>query len=757
MIVKLLFKKSFYLVSLMLLGFLEVTIAQNAVKDTDPKNDVLMQTFGWDEYQQPRIAAAGGLYNYYLNQADYLSEAGFDMIWLPPPSQSTGGVGYLPTKLYNFSQTSWGSEAELKAMLDKFNALQMYPIADIVVNHRNGTTGYTDFTEPTWGCETICYNDDGGSLHSAQYVGCKPSGANDTGDDFGGGRDLDHTSTVVQEGVKEFLRRLKVLGYKGWRWDVAKGFSSYYFGVYNKASQPYYSVGEYWDGNANTLINWINGTDGTSGVFDFALYYTFSGAFKTKNFSALNAGGRMPGLAGRSGYDDKAVTFLDNHDTFVHDTYTDDYDVEMAYAYILTHPGIPKVFSPHYYGGTWTKDGKSRTYGDHQVAINKLVGVRKQNGINAWSQVQIFQSGSTYEAHISPSYGAPATVAVKLGADLSTPFGDWIENASGNGYKVWSKKTILVPSPPEKAKINISLIGPGITDWSTDVEMTSTDNENYTLSNYVFKGGDVKFRANAAWFLNWGSVDFPNGTGTLNGDNIPTVAGTYTVTFNRSTGEYSFNGDACTCSAEENPVCANFKTYANPCEAACAGVTDYVQGACTGYDSIGIIGTAVGGWATDIDLTTNDGVTYTLVYTLEEGEAKFRKNDDWTINWGAGTFPSGTGIQAGDNIPVTAGKYLITFNATTGAYSFDDVPIGIEEFDFNPNNISVRVFPNPTSSDWNIFSEEAILSISLVDASGKKVANSFSSLISGQGLSAGLYFAKVTTETSVQTIKLLKE
>lgn len=757
MVRKLLWKKAYLLAGGLLLGVSSLVQAQNAIKDTDPKNDVMFQTFGWDEYQQPRIAAAGGLYNYYLNQADYLNEAGFDMLWFPPPSQSTGGVGYLPTRLYNFSQTSWGSEAQLKAMLDKYNALQMYPIADIVVNHRNGTTSWTDFTEPEWGCEAICYNDDGGYLQSADYDGCRPSGGNDTGDDFSGSRDLDHTSTVVQEGVKEYLDRLKTLGYKGWRWDVAKGFSAYYFGMYNNHSQPYYSVGEYWDGNADTLINWINGADQTTGAFDFALYYTFSGAFKTKSFGALNAGGRMPGLAGRSGYDDKAVTFLDNHDTFVHDSYTDDYDVEMAYAYTLTHPGIPIVFGPHYYGGTWSKDGKSRTYGDHQEAINKLVAVRKQNGINAWSQVNIYQAGSTYEAHISPSYGAEATVAVKLGADLSAPLGDWIENASGNNYKVWSKKAISTPSKPTEADITVSLIGPGISDWGTDVNMTSSDNENYILTDYAFTGGDVKFRANAGWDLNWGSAEFPSGTGTLNGDNIPTTAGTYTVTFNRTTGEYNFSGDACTCPAEDNPVCANFKTYANPCEASCAGVTDYVQGACVGYDSIGIIGTAVGGWETDIDMSTNDGVTYTLVYTFEEGEAKFRKNDDWATNWGDPAFPSGTGTQGGDNILVTAGSYLVTFNATTGAYSFGDVPLGQSDFDYNPNNITVTVFPNPSSSDWNVSADENILSISLVHASGKEVASSSSSSISGAGLAAGLYFAKVTTETSVQTIKLIKE
>jgi hypothetical protein len=86
---------------------------------------------------------------------------------------------------------------------------------------------------------------------------------------------------TVQNGYKEFLSRLKALGFKGWRWDVAKGFSASYFGNYINDSKPYYSVGEFWDGNVNALKNWITGTYSgggatISGAFDFSLYYTLS-------------------------------------------------------------------------------------------------------------------------------------------------------------------------------------------------------------------------------------------------------------------------------------------------------------------------------------------------------------------------------------------------------------------------------------------------------------------------------------------------
>jgi hypothetical protein len=108
--------------------------------------------------------------------------------------------------------------------------------------------------------------------------------SSDTGEEFKGSRDLDHTNLTVQNGVKDFLSRLKALGFKGWRWDVAKGFAPVYFGNYIQASQPYYSVGENWDGNATNLKNWIDGTYAgginssttVSGAFDFSTYYTLS-------------------------------------------------------------------------------------------------------------------------------------------------------------------------------------------------------------------------------------------------------------------------------------------------------------------------------------------------------------------------------------------------------------------------------------------------------------------------------------------------
>ncbi|MCB0607498.1 MAG: SusF/SusE family outer membrane protein [Lewinella sp.] len=177
--------------------------------------------------------------------------------------------------------------------------------------------------------------------------------------------------------------------------------------------------------------------------------------------------------------------------------------------------------------------------------------------------------------------------------------------------------------------------------WDTDTDMTDPDGDGTFEVTMDLVDGEAKFRANHSWDTNWGAGDFPSGTGTLNGPNIPVPAGHYKVTFTPSTGAYNFEVDA-------------------------------------GITTVGLIGSATpGGWDTDTNMKDNGDGTWSLVVGLIAGEAKFRANDAWDVNWGAGDFPSGTGTQNGANIPVAAGLYLVTFNSLTGAYSFAPASIGL--------------------------------------------------------------------------------
>jgi hypothetical protein len=81
-----------------------------------------------------------------------------------------------------------------------------------------------------------------------------------------------------------------------------------------------------------------------------------------------------------------------------------------------------------------------------------------------------------------------------------------------------------------------------LASWDVDVELTkdAADENLWKLASVDLVDGEIKFRAEHAWTVNWGSTDWPTGVGTQDGPNIPSSAGTYGVTLNSASGEYAF-------------------------------------------------------------------------------------------------------------------------------------------------------------------------------------------------------------------------
>lgn len=90
------------------------------------------------------------------------------------------------------------------------------------------------------------------------------------------------------------------------------------------------------------------------------------------------------------------------------------------------------------------------------------------------------------------------------------------------------------------------------------------------------------------------------------------------------------------------------------------------------YDTVGIVGSATaGGWdaSTALDNSTFDKHAWSLSGKnagLNDGDAKFRASNAWTVSWGGTTPFSGGGN--GENIPVAKSKYAIYFNDLDGSY-----------------------------------------------------------------------------------------
>ncbi len=87
----------------------------------------------------------------------------------------------------------------------------------------------------------------------------------------------------------------------------------------------------------------------------------------------------------------------------------------------------------------------------------------------------------------------------------------------------------------------VSMIGdstPGGWDADTDLTQSSFDSHIWSATGVEFVDGELKFRADNDWAVNWGSTTAISGFGTQDGTNIPVSAGTYDVWFNDLDGGY---------------------------------------------------------------------------------------------------------------------------------------------------------------------------------------------------------------------------
>lgn len=388
---------------------------------------VMLQGFYWDSYKATRWSTL----------TDNVQELGqyFDVVWVPNSgSVDANGVGesmgYMP--VYWLKHNScFGTETQLRGMIDAFHAHNTSVLMDMVINHKSGKNGWVDFANETvtgpvtgetysmtWSLADICSTDE------CVASGYAATGAADEGEDFDGSRDLDHTSANVQQNVKTYQQFLmKELGYDGFRYDMCKGYAGYYVGLYNQASEPAFSVGEYWDGNPETLRWWLNETKQDdriqTAVFDFALKYPMQSAFAAGNWSALND----KGLAADPNYQRYSVTFVDNHDTGQNTNYDClKTNIMPANAFILTMPGTPCIFYKHYLA-----------YTDE---INNCIKARRAAGVHNQSAIITQQESSG--GYILETQGTRGNLYLQVGGATANgcPYG-FEPVQSGDGYALY--------------------------------------------------------------------------------------------------------------------------------------------------------------------------------------------------------------------------------------------------------------------------------------------------------------------------------
>mgnify|MGYP000933623580 CR=1 FL=1 len=404
---------------LLVILFSIATYSQDS--DSERNSSVMLQGFHWESHE------TSSWWNVIASKSNDIASSGFDMVWFPPSSGSASIEGYLPHRLYH-QNGGYGTMEQLQKAIESLHSVGVKAIADIVINHRVGTKDWADFTDPAWGADSVCKND--------EWPGAK--GNWDTGDGYGAARDVDHTQVYVQNSIKDWMNWLKnTIGYDGWRYDYSKGYAGSYVASYNDATSPSFSVGELWDNlnidNPNPhrqqICDWIDAAKGKSSAFDFTTKGILHRAVSNNEFWRLKDSENKPvGVIGW--WPSKSVTFIDNHDTGPstggsggqnHWPFPSD-KVMWGYAYILTHPGVPCVYWVHYYD--W----------NIKESIKTLVQLRKKVGIHSSSIVAIQVADSSKYAAI-----IDGKVAVKIGHGDWNPGNGWNTEASGNGYCVWRK------------------------------------------------------------------------------------------------------------------------------------------------------------------------------------------------------------------------------------------------------------------------------------------------------------------------------
>jgi alpha-amylase len=424
--------------------------------------DVMLQGFYWDSWNPSATISPQGTTRWTdMYQISGDVSGVFDVVWLPPSAYSSGGTGYIPGHWCN-QNGAWGTVDNLKKLINALHSNNCKVIADIVVNHRNArgvNSSWTDFFAEDFGSygqfqldnTHICSTDEAKTQTPA------PTGAPDTGDNFDGGRDLDHTSAYVQNAVKAYLKWMKnEIGFDGWRYDMVKGFSGSYIKDYSEAADIYMAVGEYFDYNYDAVKNWVQATVNSSMAFDFpaknAALNTGLAAGNYTNMQWLDGSTPRPaGLIHSPQSRKYAVTFVDNHDTYrdAANKYTG--NIPQAYAFIMSAPGVPCVFYQH-----WKL---------HTAAINNIIKARKAVGLHSESSVEVQNTSGYYKAYSVGLYGEMLTYIGNVPAS-ENPSGYTLACSGGTGattYKIFTKLTSNAGQTAYQAKLDAGVNPPAAT------------------------------------------------------------------------------------------------------------------------------------------------------------------------------------------------------------------------------------------------------------------------------------------------------
>lgn len=675
--------------------------------------DVMLQGFYWDSYKSGTYGSTK-----WTELQKQSSEIGayFDLVWLPP-SAKAGGVGYLP-KQYSNQNSDWGTRSDLVALIDALHSYNTKVVADIVINHVGNVSNWCDYYPLDFGeygqfqpdGSWICKTDE---VNSANSGACKGSatGNADQGyngyENYGDARDWDHSNQNVQNMVKAYFQFLKnEIGYDGWRYDYAQGFLGKYIAMYNSSAKNYFSVTEFYNGDPNNLSNYLSQCSNSTLTFDFATKFTaFNQGIASGDYTKCKGSGLLG--KGKGKY---AVTFIDNHDTFGRNTdaefcgkgnglkYAD--KVLQANAFILSMPGVPCVFYPH-----WVK---------HKSHIAAMILARKATGVHSESSVSDEAGSGYYRATITGTNGSIKLFLGPSSGYNSTPSGYTLAD-KGTNYAVYYKTNSAVAPT--------LVVSPGTTTFKDaagiQVTMSTIGGTGTAAIYYTLDGSDPKSSSTKKTYTAPITI---KQTTTLKA--YAEAGGKQSAV---QTFEYTYK------EAQATPIRVRFWK-----PASWSGCSLYA------WSTDAKSTTYLGAWP-GTALTADDEGWYSYQFAAEIKEVNFIFNDGKE----KGATHTGDLYTDAD----------VCYSWSGGAEKLEPEckqPTAVDNIE---QETAIRIYPNPVDNVLYLQSEAKLEQVEIYNLTGELLlrATTGEKELHVDGIAAGMYILRADTKTQHQTILFIKK
>lgn len=470
------------------------------------ENPVILQTFYWEmntgKYKE-KFPEEGDLWQLLADQAPEIAESGFNFLWLPPANKGAGGVkdvGYGTYDLWDLGEfeqkgskrTKYGTKKELEKAVEKLHENNIKILYDAVLNHRLGADSKEEVElkdgEKAEVWTVFNFKGRGGkysklkldwkvfdgvdwderSQRAGEFLFKTKEWDDSYEDDYLMGADLDYENPDIKAEVIEWGKWIvNEIDFDGFRFDASKHVDNqmlhdFIEEVDKSTEKDLFFIGEAWVNDAATLVDYLNTVDQIKlNVFDFPLRDNFLKMMQG-NLDMRLLGEK--GLINQKNFKDRAITFVDNHDTERDDkneygTKAIIYRKMQAYCYILMRrEGIPTVFWKDYhnnglkaridkllearkkfaYGDSYESDqNDKKTYsyiraGDEQHPNSGLVMMitQHENEEIIEKKVNTGQANTVY-------YDYTGNVEDKIKTDQNADAIFKVKGTAADGYSVW--------------------------------------------------------------------------------------------------------------------------------------------------------------------------------------------------------------------------------------------------------------------------------------------------------------------------------